>query len=156
MNSVFLIYALFGLFILIAFWLLTFEMRLRKFFRGKDGKNLESVITKLIRELELLNKKNKEMDDNLKIIEAKIRRSVQHIGVVRFNPFGDVGGDQSFTLALLDEEKNGAVVSSFYGREMNRVYVKPVQNGNSRHQLSKEEKEAIKLAISQPLGGHNL
>src|SRR3989338_792109 len=144
MDSVFLVYILSGFVGLLLIWILILEFRLRKFFRGKSGKNLESVIAELIKELDLFSAKTSGLEDNLKKIETRVKKSIQYVGVVRFNPFGDVGGDQSFALALLNEEKNGAVLSSFYGREMNRIYVKPIQSGDSRHKLSKEEKEAIK------------
>ena len=66
--------------------------------------------------------------------------------MVRFNPFSDVGGDQSFSLALLDKRNNGIVITSLYAREGSRVFGKPIENGLSPHSLSEEEKEAIKKA----------
>jgi len=77
----------------------------------------------------------------------KEKKHVQKVGVVRFNPFKDIGGDQSFSIALLDEEDNGLVITSLYGREGNRVYAKPIEGGQSKYQLSDEEKEAISRAI---------
>ncbi len=74
--------------------------------------------------------------------------SVQKVGVVRFNPFKDTGGDQSFIIALLDSNNKGVVLSSLYTREGTRVYTKPIEKGGSTYHLSKEEKEAIAKAIS--------
>jgi hypothetical protein len=72
---------------------------------------------------------------------------VHKVGVVRFNPFKDLGGDQSFSIALLDGENNGVVVSSLHTREGNRVYAKPVELGKAvKHPLTEEEQEAIKKA----------
>lgn len=71
---------------------------------------------------------------------------IQKVGIVRFNPFKELGGDQSFSIALLDGRDNGIVLTSLYTREGNRVYAKPVQNGTSSYHLSEEEKEAIKKA----------
>jgi hypothetical protein len=73
--------------------------------------------------------------------------SIQKVGVVRFNPFSDVGGNQSFVIALLDSKNSGLVISSLHGREGTRVYAKPVSAGKSEHHLSTEEIQAIKKAI---------
>lgn len=72
---------------------------------------------------------------------------VQKIGLVRFNPFSDTGGSQSFTLALLDKSDTGLVMTSLYARTGNRWYIKEVREGKGRElELSKEELSAIKRA----------
>jgi hypothetical protein len=73
----------------------------------------------------------------------------QKISVVRFNPFGDTGGDQSFTLAVLDAHDSGYVLTSIHGREGTRVYVKPIDYGQSKYQLSNEEKQAFTQAAKR-------
>jgi hypothetical protein len=75
------------------------------------------------------------------------RTTVQHVGLIRFNPFEDVGGDQSFALALLDGEHNGVVISSIYSRNGGRMYAKPLQVGVQNRALSQEEEMAIALAL---------
>lgn len=130
-----------------ATWIIFLETRLRKFFKGSSGENLEKALRGMIENLEKLEKRAKISEGHLENIEQRLKNSVQKTTVVRFNPFSDAGGDQSFSVALLNERKNGIVISSLYGREINRVYAKPIENGESRYQLSKEEKEAIKLAI---------
>jgi len=72
--------------------------------------------------------------------------SVQKVGIIRFNPFSEVGGDQSFSIALLDGNDDGLVITSFYTREGNRVYGKPIKNGKSQYALSQEEIKAIEMA----------
>jgi hypothetical protein len=74
--------------------------------------------------------------------------SIQHIGLVRFNPFEDTGSDQSFAIALLDERRDGVVISSLHGRSNTRVFAKPVSGGSSSHTLSDEEAQAIRIAVS--------
>ena len=76
-----------------------------------------------------------------------MQRAITKIGIVRFNPFKEIGGDQSFSIALLDEQRNGVLITSYYGRELNRIYAKPIQGGASDHELSVEEKEAVNQAI---------
>ncbi len=80
-------------------------------------------------------------------IEARSRRSLQHIGLVRFNPFDDTGSDQSFAIALLDDARDGIVISSLHGRTNTRLFAKPVTNGESPHTLSDEESQAIRIAV---------
>ena len=67
---------------------------------------------------------------------------------MRFNPFADTGGDQSFAIALLDAEGNGVVLSSLHSRTDTRIFAKQVQGGRSRHQLSDEEQDAIRRALA--------
>lgn len=95
-------------------------------------KNLESEISRLSREIEDIKEKNKF--------------HLQKIGIIRFSPFKEVGGDQSFSMALLDANNNGLVVSSLFSRTDNRVYGKPIANGQSKYLLSEEEKQAIEKA----------
>lgn len=76
------------------------------------------------------------------------RRHLQRVAVVRFNPFGDTGGDQSFTAALLNEKGSGLVISSLHNRDKTRMYAKPVkEGGEDGYSFSKEEKQTIKRAL---------
>ncbi|MEN6372028.1 MAG: DUF4446 family protein [Armatimonadota bacterium] len=74
--------------------------------------------------------------------------SLQNVGLVRFDAFPDVGGGQSFALALLDQNKNGVVISSLYGRTDSRIYAKEIIGGRSSHTLSDEEIDAVRQAKS--------
>ena len=100
--------------------------------------------------LECLKKLEKDYENvsrSLEEFKKESRKTIQKIGIVRFNPFKEVGGDQSFSIVLLDADNNGFVVTSHYHRDTNRVYAKPVEGGTSKYQLSEEEKEAIARAI---------
>ena len=88
-----------------------------------------------------------EIEGMYSLIERRTQRSLQHIGLVRFNPFEDTGSDQSFAIALLDDERDGVVISSLHGRANTRVFAKPVVRGESPHHLSQEETEAIRVAV---------
>jgi len=88
-----------------------------------------------------------EMEAMHGIVDERSQRSIQHIGMVRFNPFEDTGSDQSFAIALLDYRRNGVVISSLHGRANTRVFAKPVADGASTHNLSDEESEAIRIAL---------
>lgn len=127
-------------------WAIYIEFRLRKFFRGESGKNLEKILSDIVISLGRAEKRLITLEEKLEISENKLKNCIQKTTLLRFNPFRDTGGDQSFSLALLDNEKNGIVLSSLYGREINRVYAKPIKNGESQYQLTGEEREAIKQA----------
>ena len=99
------------------------------------------------------NEKNRDLEQKIKEAFSKIKnldniseKTIQKIGVVRFNPFNEMGGNQSFVIALLDAKNNGFVISSLFVKEGNRVYAKFINNGKSDHLLSKEEVEAIEKA----------
>lgn len=80
--------------------------------------------------------------------KLKERRYIQKVSLIRYNPYGDTGGDQSFTLALLDDKGTGIVLTSLHARSGTRVFAKDVLGGKSnKYQFSKEEEEVIKKAI---------
>lgn len=130
-------------------WLWKIERRLGMFLQGKDAKSLEDVLVLLRKETMEARRSLQDLDSRMEEARDRLRDSVQHVGIVRFNPFRDAGGDQSFCIALLDETRDGVVISSLYARDGVRVYGKPVVKGKSTYQLSKEEEEAIQKAIQE-------
>lgn len=84
------------------------------------------------------DKKNKEL----------MRQMVQRVGIVRFNPFKDMGGDQSFCAAFLDADSNGILLTYLYGQEGGKIYIKNITQGESEQALSEEEKKALAQANS--------
>jgi len=123
------------------------KRRLKMFFLGQKARDLEGVLAEVIKRTKKNEKEIKEIQGIVKKLEQTSRISFQKMSVIRFNPFKDTGGDQSFVIALLDQENNGLVISSLYTREGNRVYCKPITRGQSKYPLSKEEEKAIKKAI---------
>ena len=83
--------------------------------------------------------------DDLEVVAAL---SVQHVGMVRFDAFEDMGGHLSFAAALLDADGDGFILTSINGRQETRIYAKPIERGASRYHLSNEEQEAIRRAIA--------
>ncbi|NLX37140.1 MAG: DUF4446 family protein [Chloroflexi bacterium] len=77
---------------------------------------------------------------------AQVSGCVQRLGMVRFNPFDDTGGDQSFALALADARGQGVVISSLHARGLTRIYAKPLSHWASPYQLTTEEQQAIERA----------
>jgi len=89
--------------------------------------------------------------DLKKIVESDQRSSLKHLqktGLIRFNPFTNTGGDQSFVLAILNGHNDGFVISSLHSRDQTRTFAKSVKAGlGQKSELSKEEKSAIEMAI---------
>jgi hypothetical protein len=86
------------------------------------------------------------VETRLEALAERGRGAVQHVGVVRYNPFEDTGSNQSFALALLDDRADGVVISSLHSRQATRLYLKPISGGRSEAALSAEETEALKKA----------
>lgn len=115
---------------------------------GATGQNnLTKVLDKILDELYSNKAKTEEISKTLhKEIEQNVYH-VQKVGILRFNPFEDTGGDQSFVLAILDGRDCGVVLTSLHSRSGTRWYAKNVKNGKGiDHQLSVEEEKAIKSA----------
>ena len=122
------------------------KKRTRSFFSGKESKDLEEVIYTQIKNSDKINEDIKKIyKENIQIRE-NIQKSIQKVGVVRFNPFGEVGGNQSFAIALLDNSLSGVIILSLYSRDGVKVYSKQITKGKSEYKLSKEEEEVIKIA----------
>lgn len=128
-------------------WNIALRARLRRLALGRNG-SLEESIGILTREVRDLKAFRSELERYLKVAESRLFHSVQGLSVTRFNPFqGDgSGGNQSFSLALLDEGGRGVVLSSLYARDRATVYAKPVEAWASKHELTDEEKHAIEQA----------
>ncbi len=126
------------------------KKRSQEFFAGKKVSNLEDLLLAQAKNLKMLDKDIQELYTISNQINALSFRSYHKLGVVRFNPFKDVGGDQSFSVALLNGKNDGLTISSLFTREGARIYTKVVTAGLSEnHPLTEEEKEAIKIATSQ-------
>jgi hypothetical protein len=122
------------------------KKKLKTFFNGKKASDLEGVLFEEIKRLKKAESDIKQLFKSSKVLEKMASQSIQKVGVVRFNPFKETGGDQSFAIALLNSQDNGLVISSLYTRQGTRVYSKPIEAGQSKYPLSKEEIEALKKA----------
>ncbi|MFA5871902.1 MAG: DUF4446 family protein [Parcubacteria group bacterium] len=119
----------------------------KKIFSGKGAVDLEKIIMDHAQGIKELDRDIQDLYGISNQINDLAKKSVHKVGVIRFNPFKDLGGDQSFSIALLDGQNNGVVVSSLHTRGGNRVYAKPVEFGKAvKHPLTEEEQEAIKKA----------
>jgi hypothetical protein len=122
--------------------------RLRRLIGEGEGVGLDELLDRQFRRLDTVAERVEALNQLQHELEALSQQSLQKVGVIRFNPFADTGGDQSFAVALLDAAGNGVVLSSLHGRADTRIFAKPVQAGRSKHALSDEEQDAIRKALS--------
>lgn len=135
---------------LVSFYCLWQLRALKKRFQSaltnQDGQSLEQVLSNHLKRVEAVSHHQAELDEAYRQLAASLSLASQKVSIVRFNPFGDTGGDQSFVLAVLDAHNSGYVLTSIHGREGTRSYVKPVDYGKSKYTLSAEELQALAQA----------
>ena len=113
---------------------------------GVSPGNLEQIMSMHVARINQHERQIGELSRGLDTLDQVLQTAIQRVGLVRFNPFGDVGGDQSFAIALLDQRGNGVVFSSLHHRNETRVYAKPIEAGRSGYALSDEEAQALAQA----------
>jgi Protein of unknown function (DUF4446) len=129
--------------------------RLDALTRGADGASLDAVLGTHLEKVFAVSRELDELSARAAILEAVGRRSIQRVGLVRYNPFEDTGGNQSFALALIDGAGSGFVMNSLHSRTGTRVYAKSVNDGRSDGALSEEEQEALRQALARPTPGRD-
>jgi hypothetical protein len=154
-NLVVVVSAITALILILLVFALLQSIRLRRavrayraLVRGGGEGTLGDVLESHVGRVEDVRARLEELDRRHANLQRQSQTSIQHIGLVRFNPFDDTGSDQSFAIALLDDRRDGLVISSLHGRNNTRVFAKPVEGGSSSHTLSDEETQAIRIAVS--------
>lgn len=142
-----IIITLAGLSLALLFYYLRINKAVNLFLEKGKVKDAREVLFSQIKKTKEMESELKKALNRIKLLENSAKVSFQKIGVVRFNPFENMGGNQSFAIALLDSQNNGFVISSLFIKEGSRIYAKPVASGKSEHVLSAEEQEAIIRAI---------
>ncbi len=126
----------------------TIETAYRRTFRVGRGKILEDLINENLHIMEEASAVAKEVSLKMEQLEADMARAVQNVGLVRYRAFEDMGPDLSFSLALLDANRDGVIITNIFGGTNCSVYSKPILDGKSDYLLSLEEKEALEIAMS--------
>lgn len=116
------------------------------FFSGPKGQEMEPVLMSIMQNVEHLEKKQESAQVYMSQMREQLGFAVQRVGIIRYNPFAESGGNFSFSIALLNEHSTGLVLSSLYGRQQNRVYAKNITEGKSEIPLTEEEEQALKQA----------
>ena len=127
--------------------------RLESITRGSDEGSLEAVLGTHLERVRQVVHDVDTVSARTAVIERDLIGSLGRVGLVRFNPFEDTGGNQSFALALLDGRGDGFIVSSLHARAGTRLYAKAVAGGASETALSEEESEALRQALAKPAPG---
>lgn len=119
----------------------------KKLVNGKDGSNFEDLLLNINKDINDMNIDINLIEKNINELETKLSFAIRKVGFMRYSAFDDMGSQLSFSIALLDDYKNGFVITSIYGRENNITYGKPIKNGTSNIPLSAEELIVIDRAI---------
>lgn len=114
--------------------------------KGVDSGDLKKVLEKVISQEEENRSKIADLARKISFLENDGKLHVQKVGLIRFNPFKELGGDHSFSLAILNGEDSGIIITSLHTRDRTRVYMKDIKAGKSTFELSAEEKKAFNAA----------
>ncbi|MFA5936672.1 MAG: DUF4446 family protein [Candidatus Paceibacterota bacterium] len=145
LETIFFIFIGFAI-LISAFWSIRTEKRLKRFFAGKKGKDLEENIMVLEENILKLKSAKEKIEKELEEVNGKLKKSIRGLETIRYNPFPDQGSNQSFAVGMLNEDGDGVVFSSLYSRERMSIFAKPVKNGKSEYGLTNEEKEVLNKA----------
>ncbi len=124
------------------------DRRLLSLTRGSEGHDLGAVLDAHLDKVFAVARELDELTVRMAVLEGAQRRTFQRVGLVRYNPFEETGGNQSFALALLDAGGDGWVLSSLHARSGTRVYAKGIKAGRADAALSEEETAAIQQAMA--------
>ena len=154
-QEIYIFGALGGGIIILLFWAIFLQINLRKLkrnqeilFQGKKAKNLEELIMDQQTALLNLSKQSKRLFEITDHLTTASNLSLSKVGMVRFNPFKNLGGNQSFSVAFLNNHLNGLVITSIYHEDNSRFYCKTIIGGKShkKYPLTAEEQQAISIA----------
>lgn len=134
-------------------WLASRMRRLERHYasllRGTYGGTLEAVLDDHMDEFRNAMGCLRDVNERISQLELAARSHVRHVGLLRYNPFRETGGDQSFVLTMADSEGNGAIVTSLHNREATRMYAKPLSGWKSTYPLTDEEIESLRRARTE-------
>lgn len=137
-----------GLTLILLIIIVQMHFRLKKFLVGMDSHNISDSLQNLSSDIRNLQEFQSKATDHLQNVEIRLKNSIQSVHTIRFNPFQGTGegGNQSFATAFLNENGDGAVISSIYTRDRVSVFAKAIKKFNSDYGMSEEEKQALNQA----------
>jgi hypothetical protein len=121
----------------------------RRLVRGMQGKRFDEVLRDLLGNMEFLGSRLGRVEVAVEELSRRQKRAVQHVGLVKYNAEEGLGGELSFALALLDADRNGAILTSLHTLEECRIYLRTVESGRCAHDLSEEEASALEIALGR-------
>jgi hypothetical protein len=123
------------------------QKRFKRIFINKDNNSLEKITLNQIKKTAFLEEEIKKIKNDIANIRKDSEKMIQKVKIKRYNPFKELGSDQSFTISFLDGTNNGLLITGLHSREGVRVYAKPVEKGDSKYKLSSEEQEILSNKI---------
>lgn len=127
----------------------TLRRRVDALTRGKDTESMEDIMLNFFERIESLEDAEQKMHRDIREIKENLKITYQKTALVKYDAFREMSGALSYSLALLDKENNGVLISSMYSREGCYTYAKDIVNGESKINLSEEEAEALKQAVAK-------
>lgn len=147
LNNPLIIVVIILLIIVLILLCMVFSMnrKLKSFLIDVNAKNIAESLGVVSLDLEELKNFRTELETYLKSVERRLRKSIQSVETVRFNPFKGTGGggNQSFATTLINEEGDGVIISSLYSREHVSVFAKPIKKHDTEFELSEEENASL-------------
>src|SRR5258708_24427716 len=120
----------------------------KSLFPKSGERDIRKKFEEVLKEVSEFRQDSNKLSEKLLEIEQAGFKHIQRLELLRYNPYDDTGGDQSFSLSLLNDKGNGIVLTSLHARSGTRVFAKPVQDGEgSKYRLSEEESQVVKKAI---------
>lgn len=119
------------------------ERKLRSLFQGQKAKSLESVIHDMQSRLNAHNAHAVKNTNDIHNLAERLKTRIRNVSTLRFKPFEDAGSNQSFAIAIMDDNQDGVILSSLYTRERMSVFAKPIKNGKSEYELTSEERNVL-------------
>lgn len=122
---------------------------LRELFPQSGSRDIRTKFKELIEVINLLTEKEEELVKDFAKLKQDNLSNLQRVSLVRYNPYGDTGGDQSFSICFLDGQLDGFLITSLHSRSGTRVYAKPIVKGKSEIELSREEEDVLQKTLNK-------
>jgi len=148
------------LLVLLFLWLATIasrqqhlRSRIESLLDEVEGGSVPAMLNQYVVTVRQLAGQVESLERQVDVLSRDAPGMVRHVGLVRFSPFRDTGGDQSFAMALLDGRRNGVVVTGLHSRLESKLFAKPVVGGRSRYSLTPEEQRALDQSVATSIDG---
>ena len=125
------------------------KKRYDKFMKGKNASSLEDDMHGVFEDMKLLKTNTDRNKKDIRILYKNMEKTFQKLGIVKYDAFNQMGGQLSFSLALLDENNDGFIINSVHSSEGCYSYTKEIKNGTSPISLGAEEEQALNIAMGR-------
>jgi hypothetical protein len=122
------------------------KKKYNNFMSGSGDVNIEELLEASINKADSNRQSIKEIENHINNIDRNLMQCTQKVGIIRYNAFENLGSDLSFSIALLNSNDCGLILSGIYSRDSSATYAKPIVNGKSKYALSLEEIQALDIA----------